>query len=743
MKLFANVIIDISHEKVDRSFQYLVPEHLKASVYPGCKVSIPFGRGNTLRNGYVISLSEKPEIDEERMKPIADICDKSVGVEDRMIAIAAFIRQTYGSTMINALRCVLPVKKVTKQIEYKRIKALKDSEELRVAGFQAASKKRNAQARLLKALAESPEIEYSLVVGKLNVSGTTIATLEKKGFLEIEKTLQYRNPISFAEQTSGKIELNPIQQRIANRIMDDMDSRHPSVHLIRGVTGSGKTEVYMEAIEHCLSKGRQAIMLIPEISLTYQTLRRFYQRFGDQVSVMHSKLSDGERYDQFQRAKGGEVRVMIGPRSALFTPFPDLGLIIIDEEHETTYKSENSPKYHAAEVAMFMGRMSNAAVILGSATPSLESFYKAQNGEYVLHTMDERVTGRELPRVHIVDLREELKEGNKSIFSRKLQACMEDRLEKGEQMMLFLNRRGYSGFISCRTCGEVIKCPHCDVSLSEHRNGILYCHYCGFSKPVVKNCPVCKSPQIAGFRAGTEQIEEAVHKMFPFATILRMDADTTRNKDDYDEILSRFSNREADILIGTQMIVKGHDFPGVTLMGILAADLSLNSNDYRAGERTFQLLVQAAGRAGRGETPGEVVFQTYQPDHYAITLSATQDYPAFYEAEMCFRELMDYPPAAGLLAIQLTGPDQKRLVRLSEAVVKWVKAVPLEVPVGIIGPAQASLSKKNDIYRYVVYLKHKDRESLIQIQSAVEEQVNKSELKRESVFFDYNPLHMF
>lgn len=741
--MYANVIIDISHEKTDRTFQYLIPDSLLEQIYVGCKVFIPFGKGNTQRTGYVISITDRAEYPPDKMKSLIQLCPASVGVQDRLIRLASFIRNEYGSTMYDALRTVLPVKKVTKAVEHRTIHAAVSDEELRVAQFGAQAKKRNAQARLLQALREMNEIDYRLVVSKLNVSGPTIESLVKKGLIRVEKSFEYRNPIRWKTQEKEPVNLNERQREIAEAICMDYRNQSAGVHLIHGVTGSGKTEVYMEVIAECLARGKQAIMLIPEISLTYQTVVRFYRRFGDRVSVMHSKLSDGERYDQFERARNGEVSVMIGPRSALFTPFENLGLIIIDEEHETTYKSENMPKYHAREVAIFLGKENNAPVILGSATPSLASYYKALRGEYTLHKMQERAVSASLANVEIVDLRKEFAEGNKSIFSRVLQDKIEDRLEKGEQIMLFLNRRGYSSFISCRTCGEVIKCPHCDVSLAEHKDGSLNCHYCGYTQPKVQKCPACQSPNIAGFKAGTQQIEEMIHKRFPIATVLRMDADTTKHKDDYDAILSKFSNREADILLGTQMIVKGHDFPGVTLMGILAADLSLACNDYRAGERTFQLLVQAAGRAGRGELAGDVIVQTYQPDHYAITLAAEQDYEAFYEEEMTYRELLEYPPAATLLAVQLTGPDEGAVEKLALALAESVKRNNAGSSLQLIGPAKASLSKKSDLYRRVIYLKHKNANELIRVRDEMEQYLTTLELKKESVQFDYNPLHLF
>lgn len=740
--MYANVIIDISHEKVDRTFQYLIPHELERSVRTGDKVLIPFGLGNTQRTGYVISISDRAEINPERIKPIIGICPDGVGVNDRLIKLAVFIKNTYGSTMIDALKTVLPVKKATRMLEQRKICLTATSDEVYAFIEDAVKKKRHAQVRLLKALCENEEIDYRLVVSKLNVSSSTIESLVKKGCIRIEKNQQYRNPIRIQAKATISPVLNKEQEQAVNRICEDYQTKTAGIHLIHGVTGSGKTEVYLKVIEECLARERQVIMLIPEISLTYQTVVRFYNRFGDRVSVMHSKLSDGERYDQFQRAVRGEISIMIGPRSALFTPFDNLGLIIIDEEHETTYKSELMPKYHAREVAVFLGKENNAPVILGSATPSLESYRKALLGEYVLHKMQNRAVGNALANVEIVDLRKEFAQGNRSIFSRSLQEKIEDRLEKGEQIMLFLNRRGYSSFISCRTCGEVVKCPHCDVSLAEHKDNRLYCHYCGFSQPLVKKCPFCSSPHIAGFKAGTQQIEEMIHKQFPFATVLRMDADTTKHKDDYEAILSKFSNREADILIGTQMIVKGHDFPGVTLMGILAADLSLSGNDYRAGERTFQLLVQAAGRAGRGERMGDVIFQTYQPEHYAITLAAKQDYEAFYEEEISYRELLSYPPAAHLLAIQMTGADEVRIDKLGAVLCVVIRKISKE-GLKVIGPAKASLGKKNDMFRRVIYLKHDDINVLIEIRAKIELQLSAWDLKKENVQFDFNPLHFF
>ena len=487
----------------------------------------------------------------------------------------------------------------------------------------------------------------------------------------------------------------------------------------------------MELIAHVLSAGRQVIVLIPEISLTWQTVMRFYSRFGNRVSVMNSRMSAGERYDQYERARTGDIDIVIGPRSALFAPFENLGLIIIDEEHENAYKSELSPRYDAREAAAKRAQMNEASLVLGSATPSLESYTRALRGEYGLFTLKERAKEDAcLPQVEIVDLREELKEGNRSIFSRRLKALIEERLEKREQVMLFINRRGYANFVSCRSCGEAVRCPHCDVTLTLHRDGRMMCHYCGYSIPQPKKCPVCGSPYIAPFGTGTQKIEAMAAELFPKARILRMDLDTTSKKGGHQEILSSFARGEADILIGTQMIVKGHDFSKVTLVGALAADLSLYASDYRCGEQTFALLTQAAGRAGRGQLAGNVVIQTYQPDHYSIRTAATQDYESFYSQEMAYRRLLGYPPAVALLTVQMACPAEGTLAQTADLAAGWVQQwadrMEREKVQGyksfrLIGPVNAAVYKVNDIYRKILYIKHENYDILIQIRKMTEE----------------------
>lgn len=745
---YADIIIDISHESVDRPFQYIIPQELSEAIYPGVRVHVPFGKGNRDKIGYVIDLSDEANYPVEKLKAIAAVDDKGITAEGNQIQIAYWLKRQYGSTMIAALKTVLSVKQKLKQLEKKKVTRCIPPEELLQAAQVCRKKHQTAKARTLYALAEEEVLPYELLRQKLNVASQTLQSLEKQGYLKIETESLYRNPVKHMDGTENRVTLSDTQKTIIEDVLNDYRAGSPGTYLLHGVTGSGKTEVYLGIIEQMIAMGRQAIVLIPEIALTYQTLLRFYKRFGDRVSVINSSLSQGEKYDQIRRAKDGEIDVIIGPRSALFTPFPKLGIIVVDEEHESSYKSESMPKYHARETAVQIASMHHASVVLGSATPSLEAYYRAKKGEYKLYEMTGRHGSSTLPNVYTIDLREELKQGNRSVFSRKLRELIAQRLKAGEQTMLFLNRRGYAGFISCRACGHVMKCPHCDVSLSEHRGGMLICHYCGYEEIRPGKCPECGSKYLLGFKAGTEQIEEALHKEFPTAHVLRMDADTTKTKDSYEKILSAFADEKADILVGTQMIVKGHDFPNVTLVGILAADLSLNQNDYRAGERTFQLVTQAAGRAGRGDKPGEVVIQTYQPEHYSIVHAANQDYSGFYEEEITYRDFMRYPPVAHMLAVLITSRDRRAGEELAELMTGTVnkkcgenEEVYREIQ--LIGPAEASISKINDMYRHVFYIKHADYQILVEIKDMLESFCKGKELKNQTVQYDFDPINTY
>lgn len=756
---YAQIIIDISHGRLDRPFTYRIPEALQNDLCLGSLVVVPFGKGDTKRKGYVIGFSNSCEYPDGRLKEIESIASGGTDVTgDNAVRLALWMKQRYGSTMAVALRTVLTSRKQAKPCEHRSIHLLLSKDDAEKKRHEFAMKHQVARERLLRELMEAPDQPYSLIIQKLHVTAPVIAALKKQGILEVRTETFLRNPVSIEKREEAGILLSPEQKAISEGVLRDFEALQegkniPRVSLIHGITGSGKTEVYIAIIEEIVKRGRQAIMLIPEISLTYQTLMRFYRHFGDRVSVMNSTLSESEKSDQFERARRGEIDVIIGPRSALFTPFPRIGAIIMDEEHESSYKNESMPKYHTREVAEKIASMQNGVVVLGSATPSLESYYQAKEGKYRLYELSRRLTGGTLPSVEITDLREELRAGNHSILSRRLSELVSDRLAKGQQTMLFLNRRGFSGFVSCRSCGFVPKCPHCSVSLSLHRGGRLLCHYCGYEEPMPDKCPECGSPYISGFHAGTEQAESFLSRQFPKARILRMDADTTRTKGSYEKILSSFANEEADILIGTQMIVKGHDFPNVTLVGILLADQSLNASDYRSAERTFQLLTQAAGRAGRGKYPGDVVIQTYEPEHYSIVHAAHQNYEEFYREEMVYRKLLRYPPAEHLLAIQIISRSEEHaslFAHKTRALLEQLTAAAREKNPDrllFIGPAPAVLEKLRDEYRYVIYVKSPDYDTLIVCKDGVEaaaERAAKASREMDTMFqFDFDPINAF
>lgn len=746
--LYANIIIDISHEKVDRLFQYRIPDRLRGKVAVGDCVIAPFGKGDTQRKGYVIELTDEANWDTEKIKEIIAVSKDMTSADDISIKLAAWMKRNYGGTMNAALKTVLPSGKKMKRQVHKFVSLRMPLREATEAYYECIRKKQKARERILKELLDNSDerIPYELITDKLGVSSQTLKSMNEAGIIRIDSEEYFRTPIA---GTSARYEdkiLSPEQQSIVDTVSNDYDNGKRDTYLIHGITGSGKTEVYIALIDNMIKRGKQAIVLIPEIALTYQTLMRFYRHFGDRVSVMNSSLSPGEKFDQMERARCGDIDIIIGPRSALFTPFPNTGIIIIDEEHEQTYKSDNAPKYHARETAIELAKLlpDGACVVLGSATPSLESYYRATTGEYHLFELNRRLTGGTLPEVEIADLREELRAGNRSIFSLRLQELMTDRLSKGEQAMLFINRRGLAGFVSCRSCGHVFKCPHCDVSLSEHRGGRLVCHYCGHEEPRPKICPKCGSKYVSSFRAGTQQIEDEVKKFWPQARVLRMDADTTRTKGSYDKILSAFANREADVLVGTQMIVKGHDFPDVTLVGILAADMSLYASDFRASERTFQLLTQAAGRAGRGTKPGNVVIQSYQPEHYSIQTASRQDYSSFYQEEISYRKLLRYPPVSHMMCVQLFSRDEDEGMQFAtrlRAVMEQQKVLGAV----FIGPAFGAIGRINDVFRIVLYVKLDDYNALVGLKDMLESYIKELEtmgkLKTITVQFDFDPMH--
>ena len=725
MAVYIDVIVDISVNSLDRIFQYRVPEELLDAVTVGCQVNVPFGSGNRRRQAYVIGVDTVLAYDASKIKDILGVT-KAPAATGQLIALADWMHERYGCTMAQALKTVLPVKKSVKEVK-RTAYFLADREGAQqLLEKSRKSRREKARVRLLEAMLKEGCMSKETVTGVLQISASTMKSILQTGVIREETSQVYRNPVRQRLDGWQEVCLNDEQMNAVASIWQNAAicrehwSREQGMHLLYGITGSGKTEVYMALMEKVLNEGRQIIVLIPEISLTLQTVSRFYARFGSQIAVMNSRLSAGERYDQYMRAKRGEASVMIGPRSALFTPFDRLGLIIIDEEHESAYQSEIVPRYQAAEVAARRAEMSGALVVLGSATPSVAVYQKAREGMIGLHRLTQRArTGSRLPDVKVVDLREEFRMKNRGILSQSLHEAMDACLKRGDQMMLFLNRRGYAGFVSCRSCGYVVKCRHCDVSMTVHHHTLLKCHYCGSEQPMPRVCPSCGSPYIAGFGVGTQKVEEFVQKEFPEARILRMDRDTTSGKDDMGRILQTFSEGGADILIGTQKIVKGHDFANVTLVGILAADLSLFAGDYQSSERTFQLLTQAAGRAGRGDRPGEVIIQTYQPEHYCIQTAAAQDYDSFYSQEIRFRQMLHYPPDRQMMVMLAEGEHDQQTGQAVQKLREIAGEADFEA-VEFIGPSRAGIAKAKDLYRYTMYMKHQDIKELMRLRDFLE-----------------------
>ena len=682
---YADIIIDISQTNVDKPFRYRVPEELIDELVVGSVVKVPFGKGDRVRTGYVIGFADEPNYDIDKIKDIQSVSQNAISIESKLIKLAKWMKEYYGSTMIASLMTVMPVKEKVR---------------------------------------------------------------ERKIGVDIKENIPSFSPIGELEEQQRAVVQDFISD-LDKEAADDNDSsiKSPYAYLLHGVTGSGKTEVYIRMAEETIKRGKDVIVLVPEIALTYQTVARFKSYFQDSICILNSQLSKGEKYREFMKAMKGETHIMIGPRSALFAPFQNLGLIIIDEEHDTSYKSEKTPKYHAREVAIKRAELEGAKVVLGSATPSIESYYKAGTGEYKLYELSERVRGQTLPDVEIVDLRDELAKGNRSIISQSLYEKLRAAFDKKEQAMLFINRRGFNTFVSCRSCGEVIKCPNCDVSLALHGKTKLMCHYCGHEEAMPDKCPKCSSKLIGGYGTGTEKLEAEIKKLFPDIRTLRMDRDTTSRKGSHGAIIKKFREGEADCLIGTQMIVKGHDFPQVTVVGNILADLSLFDTDYESAERTFDLLTQAAGRAGRGEAPGQVIVQTYQPEHYAITAAASQDYKGFYEYEMSYRKLLHYPPYYHLLGVCIISTDESFLSEVSEKVAgEYKSAISAsdKSMVEIIGPADAFIYKINNEFRKVIYIKSMDYSELNKAAEILGEIFGRAVEDRTDIEiqFDFNPIRI-
>ncbi|MBY0097631.1 primosomal protein N' [Mesobacillus maritimus] len=769
----ASVIVDVPAKQTDKTFDYLVPEHLENVIVPGVRVNVPFGPRNI--QGFVTGL--KTESDFKKLKQIVEPLDLTPVLNKELLTLGDWLTEHTLCYKISAFQVMLPAalkakyeKKVILAAHVKWELLQEETKALFMGGkeatwqevvdrglvsmlkqeaergyveviYQVKDRVRKKKVKHIQSLLGRPQltveienlslqakgqkqvlaffldhtgpVELKTLLGDTGVSQASVKALVKKGILSEEFMEVYRDPYAEREfKRQGPLPLTVAQEKAIMPILSSIEEERHEVFLLYGVTGSGKTEIYLQSIQSVLEKGEEAIVLVPEIALTPQMVKRFKERFGDLVAVMHSGLSAGEKYDEWRKIQRREVKVVVGARSAIFAPFENLGIIIIDEEHETSYKQEENPRYHARDVAIKRAATHRCPVVLGSATPSLESFARAQKGVYTLLNLPSRMNEQPLPSVEIIDMREELREGNRSMFSRVLFEKLQDRIEKGEQTVLFLNKRGHSSFVMCRDCGFVVNCPNCDITLTYHRfQELMKCHYCGHEERVPTICPECNSEHIRYFGTGTQKVEEELTKLLPEARVIRMDVDTTGRKGSHEKLLNAFQEGEADILLGTQMIAKGLDFPNITLVGVLSADTMLHLPDLRSSEKTFQLLTQVSGRAGRHELPGEVVIQTYTPEHYSIELAGTQDYDRFYNQEMMARKIHKYPPFYYLTLITVSHEELMKAVSVTEKITRFVTSR-LSQEAVVLGPVASPIPRIKNRYRYQCLIKYKKEPEL-------------------------------
>ncbi|MBQ7314699.1 MAG: primosomal protein N' [Clostridia bacterium] len=707
-------ILDIPYP-IDRTFDYICPPTLSAAVHSGSFVRVPFGRSDMLRTGVVYQVKE--QTDKEQIKPVHAVLDDRLSLSEEMLGLCLFLKEYTLCTFGEAVRTVLPPNylKEKPNIRYRRVYRLALSREEAIELLEGKRLRSEGQRQVIRYLMDIGTADETLVRALPSVSSAHIRAMLDKGWLCETCSEDVRNPYAALcrEASAEPIVLSPAQQTAYEKVESLLLSGKAQGALLYGVTGSGKTKIMMCAIDRAMAEGRRVILLVPEIALTPQTVGLFCRRYGERVAVMHSSLSEGERADAYRRIRGGEVDLVIGTRSAVFAPLANLGLIVIDEEHEHTYKSENDPKYHARDVAAFRCGQTRALMLLCSATPSIESFYKAKQGVYTLIPLRERYGGYRLPKAYIVDMREELRLGNTSPISARLLEELTGTLTDGKQAILFLNRRGYNSQISCKSCGEVVTCPRCSVSLTYHTgpgDGKMLCHLCGYTDRVPRVCPSCGHDKLSFLGYGTQKAEGDLSQFLPEGRILRMDADTTGQKQAFDRMLEDFREGDADILLGTQMVTKGHDFPRVSLVGVILADTSLYISDFRAAERTFSLLTQVIGRAGRAGD-GAAVIQTYSPDNEVIRLACRQDYDAFYEGEIALRRSLVYPPFCDMAQLTLTSADEGWLLRCAEELTQLMKKRLQEdyrgIPFQVYGPFEAQVYRLNDKFRLRIVVKCK------------------------------------
>lgn len=744
--MIAKVVFDNREHNIDRFFDYNIPKRMEGVIVPGIRVRVPLGRGNLSAFGIVVSVSEKSEY--EILKDISGYTDKNPVCSEKMINLCMWLKKQCFCSFYQALRLVAPPG-MSKGIGHKTkryaelLKSDAETDELIML-----CKKRHAKllAAALEHLKEKKRMSLEELYECSDCNSAVINNLEKKGAVAVFEKIVERQAYDIGNiKMTSAYKPTEEQKKVIDYLNECILSGRGEKILLRGVTGSGKTEVFLQAIETVIRQGKNAIMLVPEISLTPQTVNRFVSRFGDFVAVIHSGLSQGERFDEWQKIREGRVKVVVGARSAIFAPFENIGIIILDEEHENSYKSDSSPRYHAADVAKKRAEDDDAVLLLASATPTVCDYYFAKSGEYKLFEMKKRYNEMALPKVKIVDMRSELfSNKNRSPISLLLKREIEKNLEVKSKTILFLNRRGYSTFVSCRECGYVVECPECSISMTYHKNNDnLVCHYCGYETPNISVCPECGSKYVRYFGTGTQKVEEELKRLFPSANIMRMDFDTTKNKGGHERILSEFAEN-GDILLGTQMVTKGLDFKDVTLVGILAADTTLCMDDFRAGERSFSLFTQVCGRAGRGDIPGRAVIQTYQPYNAIIKYASQQDYGLFYESEIKARERLFYPPFCRIICIMAVGDDDaKTFERINEiGNMIYAFAAECEGRIDIVKPQAAPINKIKNRFRYRIVLK---TDFLDGVRPVLEEITEKYASNKGGVYLsiDIDPANMY
>ena len=743
MKNVAVVVIDNTVRSFDVEYSYIIPDKLLDKVVEGVLVYVPFGRGNRKKEALVIKIICQ---DGTNLKEIQSVIDDKPVIDSEMLDIMHIMKKQYICTYYEALSCIIPMfskKTKSKTVDVAHLAC--DKQEI-LDKINGNTIKNIWQIKILKYLVEHDSAKVPDIIRFIGGGKSSINTLKKNGYIRYEKEVETRNPFSKkALQRDYAKKPTPSQAVVLEKIIGIFKEKKFMEVLIHGVTGSGKTEVYMRLVQYCINIGKNAIVLVPEIALTPQMMDRFIQRFGDKVAVIHSRLSNGERFDQWNLIKEGKIKVVVGVRSAIFAPLKNIGTIIIDEEHEASYKSENIPKYNAKDIAKIRCEKSNAVLIYGSATPSIETYYRANNGEIHLCTMEDRTNNSKLPKVTLVDLRQELDNGNRSIFSYSLKEAIQKNIDNKEQTMLFLNRRGHSTFVFCRNCGFVAKCIRCNVTMTYHKSDDrLVCHYCGYTVKNYNVCPKCESKYIRSFGLGTQKVEEEVKKEFPNASVIRMDLDTTLHKNAHDEILSKFKDENINILIGTQMIAKGHDFPNVTLVGVLVADAMLNTTDFRSEERTFQLLTQVSGRAGRGEKTGRVIIQSYNIDAYSIRTAITQDYKLYYSKEIKLRELLNYPPFSNIGVLTFSGENDEKTFKLADMTRIFIERLNNKhnLSLEVFRANRAPISKIRNNYRWKIIIKGTDKLNILRVLTKVSDKFYKGKVKNIKLSVDINPINM-